>query len=66
MIFYLVYPSNRTKFVFFVTTKILNSHLESPHFLTFSTKRRECKIGKRNGHGKVMDKYFVKSVGTLW
>ena len=32
----------------------------------------KCKIGKRdghgqsrNGHGKVIEKYFVKSVGTL-
>ena len=46
--------------------------LESPHFLTFSAKRGEFKIGGRDGHGKsgngygkVMDKYFVKSVGTL-
>ena len=38
----------------------------------FSAKCRECRIEKRdihgkliNGHGKVMDKYFIKSVGTL-
>ena len=38
----------------------------------FPAKRREFKIGERNGHGKsrnghgkVMEKYFVKSVGTL-
>ena len=38
----------------------------------FSAKRRECKLGKRDGHGKsrngygkVMGNYFVKSVGTL-
>ena len=38
----------------------------------FSAKCRECKIRKRdghgksrNGHGKVMEKYFVKCVGTL-
>ena len=38
----------------------------------FSEKRFKCKIGKRdghgklkNGHGKVMEKYFVKSVRTL-
>ena len=38
----------------------------------FSAKCRERKIGKRdghgksgNGHGKVMEKYFLKYVGTL-
>ena len=58
--------------MFFVTSKKLGSNLESPHFLMFSTKCRECKIGKRdghgksrNGHGKVMEKYFVKYVGAL-
>ena len=37
-----------------------------------TAKRREFKIGERdghgksrNGHGKVMEKYIVKSVGTL-
>ena len=56
----------------FVATKKLRSDLESPHFLTFSAKCQEFKIGvrdghgkSRNGHGKVMEKYFVKSVGTL-
>ena len=46
----------------FATTKKLSSNLESPHFPIFSPKCRECKIGKRdshgksrNGHGKVMD-----------
>ena len=46
--------------------------VESPHILTFSAKLNECKIDKRvghgkirQGHGKVMKKYFVKSVGTL-
>ena len=46
--------------------------VESPHFLMFSARCRECKINKRDGHrklrnglGKVMDKYFVKSGGTL-
>ena len=43
----------------------ISSNIESPHFLTFSLKRRKLKIGERNGHGKVMEKYFVKSVGTL-
>ena len=38
----------------------------------FSAKCSECKIEKRDGHGKlrtghgkVMEKYFVKSVGTF-
>ena len=35
-----------------VTTKKLSSDLESPNFPRFSAKRRECKIGKRDGHGK--------------
>ena len=58
--------------MFFVTVKKLSSNLESPHFPMFSAKCRECKFGKRNGHGnsrnghgKVMEKYFVKYVGTL-
>ena len=41
-------------------------------FLTFSTKPYKCKIDKNDGHGKlrngdekVMEKCFVKSVGTL-
>ena len=56
----------------FATTKKLSIELESPHFQMFSAKRQECKINKRNGHGKlrnghgkVTEKYFVKSVGTL-
>ena len=59
-------------YMFFVTAKKLISNLESPHFPMFSTKCRECKFGKRDGrgksrnvHGKVMDKSFVKYVGTL-
>ena len=58
--------------IFLVTTKKLSSNLESLHFPMFSAKRHKCKIGKRdghgksrNGHGKVMEKCFVKSVGTL-
>ena len=59
-------PPNCAKFVFFlVTTKKLSSDLDSPHFPMFSVKRRKCKIGKKDGQGKVMEKYFVKSVGTL-
>ena len=45
-----------------ITTKKLSSHLESQHF---TAKRHKCKIRKREAHGKVMDKYLVKSVGTL-
>ena len=59
-------------YIFFSYTKKLSSDLQSLQFLTFSTKCRTCKIGKqdghgksRNGHGKVMERYFVKSVGTL-
>ena len=54
---------------FFATTKRLSIDVESLHFPTFSA---ECKIEKRdgrgnlrNGHGKVMEKYCVESVGTL-
>ena len=50
----------------------LSSDLESLHFPMFSAKRCKCTIGKtdghgksRNGHEKVMEKYFVKSVETL-
>ena len=57
---------------FVVTTKKLSSDLESTFFPTFCGKRWECKIWKRdgngksrNGHGKVMEKYFAKSVGAL-
>ena len=61
--------------IFFVTTigtKKSSSDQESPQFPRFFAKRRECKIRKKDGHGKsrnghrkVMDKYFFKSVGTL-
>ena len=58
--------------ILFGATKIFSTDLESLHFLMFSLKRRECKIGKtdghgksRNGYGKVMEKCFVNSVGTL-
>ena len=47
----------------FATTKKVSINVESRHFPTFSTKRCECKINKRDG--KVMEKYFAKSVGTL-
>ena len=58
--------------MFFVTAKKLSSNLGSPHFLMFSEKCCECKFGNRdahgksrNGHGKFIEKYFVKYVGTL-
>ena len=47
-----ILPSNCIKFVFFPTTKKLSVDVESPHFLTFSAKCCECKIGKRDGHGQ--------------
>ena len=60
------------KFYQMVTTKKLGNNLESLHFPIFSAKCPECKNGERvghgksgNGHGKVIEKYFVKSVGTL-
>ena len=67
-----ILPPNFTKFVyFFVTAKKLSSNLESLYFPTFSTKCRECKIGKRdghgksrNGHGKVMEKMFCQVCGN--
>ena len=55
--------------MFFVTAKKFSSNLESLHFPMFSAKCRECKIGKRDGHGKsrnghgiIMEKCFVKYV----
>ena len=50
--------------IFLVTTQKLNINVERLHFLTFSAKRLECNIDKRDGHGKlreVMERYFVKS-----
>ena len=59
--------------LFFTTTKKLSIDVKSLHFQTFLAKHRECKIGKRDGHGKsrngprkVKEKYFVKPVGTLY
>ena len=64
-----ILPPNCTKCVCFLPP-LNNRHLCRKS--AFSAKCRECKIEKRdslvilrNGHGKVMDKYFVKSVGTL-
>ena len=72
MEFYQFCPQIVPNLYFFVTTKKLSSDLESLHFLTFSAKRHKCKFGKKDGHAKsrnglrkVMEKYFVKSVGTL-
>ena len=39
--------------LFFATTKKLSINVESPHFPTFSAKRSDCKIEKREGHGKL-------------
>ena len=66
-------PLNCTKFVcFFATTKKLSINVESLLFPRFSAKCHKSKIDKRNGHGKlryghgkVMEKYLVKSVRTL-
>ena len=49
---------------FLAATKKLSIDLESLHFPMFLAKRREFKM-ERNGHGKVMEKCLVKSVGTL-
>ena len=56
----------------FATTEKLSICVESLHFPVFSAKCREYKIEKRDGHvklrkcdGKVIEKSFVKSVGTL-
>ena len=67
-----ILPPNCVKFVNFLSPKKLSSYLEILQFPTFSGKCRECKTGNRdvhgksrNCHGKVMEKYFVNSVGTL-
>ena len=56
----------------FPITKKLGIDVQSLRFPTFSAQRCECKSDKRDGHGKlrnthgkVMEKYFVKPVGTL-
>ena len=58
--------------IVFATTEKLSICIESPHFPMFSAKCHNCNIKKRDGHGKLrndyekfMEKYFVKSVGTL-
>ena len=68
MEFYQFCPQFVLNYIFLVTTKKLSGDLESPHFLTFSEKGSEIRIGEtdghgksRNGHGKVMEKYFLKS-----
>ena len=40
-------------YVFFATAKTLSINVDSPHFPMFSAKRRECKMEKRGGHGKL-------------
>ena len=76
MVFFLqILPPNCTKFVFFCSTlRKLSSDLESPHFPIFPQNAANSKSGREmvienqeisKGHGKVMEKYFVKSVGTL-
>ena len=61
------FTRNCTKFGCYLPP--LRVHLESLYFVTFSAneknKKRDSHGKLRNGHGKVMDKYFVKSVGTL-
>ena len=54
---------------FVVTTKKLSSNLDNLQFPTFFAKRRKCKAGKRdghgksrNGHGKVMENILL----SLW
>ena len=54
------------------SSQIVHNFLERPHFPIFFTKCHKYKIDKRdrlgklrNGHGKVIDTCFVKSVGTL-
>ena len=52
-------------FIFLITEK-LSISVESPHFSCFlQIEKRDGHVNLRNGHGKVMEKYFVKSVGTL-
>ena len=65
-------PNLYVSCMLFATTEKLSLCVECPHFPMFSAKCRECNIKKRNGHGKlrndhgeVMEKYIVKSVGTL-
>ena len=65
-------PQIALNLYFLVNTKKLSTDLKSLHFPMFSAKCRKFKIGERNGHGKsrnghgkFMEKYFVKSVGTL-
>ena len=62
----LICPELYQIWTFFATTKKLSINVESPHFPTFSAKKkRDCHGKSRNCQGKVMEKYFVKSVGTL-
>ena len=55
-----ILPPYFTNFVFFlVTTKKLSSNLESQHFSTFCERRQNLEDEE-----KVMEKYFIKSVGS--
>ena len=52
----------------FATTKKSSINIESLHFLTFSIKCRKKKLRKETvmeNQETVMEKHFVKSVGTL-
>ena len=53
----------------FVSGKKFNINLESPHFAMFSAKCRECKIGKRDGHGKSRNghgKVMENILSSMW
>ena len=52
---YKIAPRIVPNLYFLATTKKLSSDLECLHFPKFSTKRHECKIRKRDGHGKSRD-----------
>ena len=58
MEFYQFCPPNFTNSVFFATNKKLSINAESPHFPMF------C-MNAKSGREMVMEKYFIKSVGTL-
>ena len=51
--------------MFFVTTKIEQKSRRSPFSNVFRKMSRMQNQEERNGHGKVIEKYFVKYVGNL-
>ena len=51
--------------MFFAITEKLSIRVESSPFPMFAAKCRECKMEKRNGHGKVMEKSWKNISGTL-